>query len=88
MPRAKIFRWYAVFTDGRGNMEEEERSGRPASTKTDENIARVADILKAERRCWCRLIEEKTKIPKEIIQCILREDLKKNKACTVLCRMR
>lgn len=45
----------------------------------DENIDRVADVSKVDRRCSYRLIEQKTGIPKTIIQRILREDLKKRK---------
>ncbi len=64
---ATVFRWYTAIRD-------EQRSGRPTMTRTLENIARVADILKEDRRSLCRLIAEWTGIPKTIVQQILCED--------------
>ncbi len=50
-------------------------------TRMHENIARVADILKEDRRSSCRLIAEWTGTPKTIVQQILHEDLQKRKLC-------
>jgi hypothetical protein len=44
--RSKVFRWYSRFRDGRELVEDGERSGRPKSTRTEVNIAAVADLLK------------------------------------------
>ncbi len=46
-----------------------------------ENIARVADILKEDRRSLCKLIAEWTGILKTTVQPILHEDLQKRKLC-------
>jgi len=42
----KIFRWYSRFRGGRELVEEDERGGRPKSTRTEVNIAVVADLFK------------------------------------------
>ncbi len=47
---------------------DEQKSGRPTTTKMCENIAHVVDILKEDRRSSCRLIAERTGIPKNIEQ--------------------
>jgi len=44
--RPKVFRWYSRFQDGRGLVENDERSGRPKSTRTEVNISAVADLVK------------------------------------------
>jgi hypothetical protein len=44
--KKKIFRWYSRFRDGRKLVEDEERDGRPKSTRTEVNIAAVADLVK------------------------------------------
>ena len=39
--RSNVFWWYSRFQDGRGLVEDEERGGRPKSTRTP-----VADLVK------------------------------------------
>jgi hypothetical protein len=42
--------WYSRFRDRRELVEDDERGGRPKSTRTEVNIAAVADLLKNESR--------------------------------------
>ncbi len=79
--RATVFRWYNSFSEGQESIRDEQRSGRPVATRTRESVARVADILKEDRRSLYRFIEERTGIPKTIVQQILRENLQKWKLC-------
>jgi hypothetical protein len=44
--RSNVVRWYSRFQDGRELAEDEERGGRPKSTRTEANIAVVADLVK------------------------------------------
>jgi hypothetical protein len=44
--RSNVFRWYSRFRGGRGLLENDERGGRPKSTRTEVNIAAVADLVK------------------------------------------
>ncbi len=70
-----------MSSEERESIRDEQRSGRPMTTRTHcENSARVANILKKDRRSLCRLIEW-VGIPKTIMQKILREDLQKRKLC-------
>ena len=43
--RSNVFRWYSRFQDGR-ELVDDERGGRPKSTRTEVNIAAVADLIK------------------------------------------
>jgi len=79
--RASVFRWHSQFLSGRESFDDEQRCGRPSTTKTDENIARVSAVLNEHRNAGCRLVEELTGIPKTIVQRIIREDLGKRKLC-------
>lgn len=81
MSRATVFRWYNLFERGREATEDTKRVGRPRSMRSEENVARVADALKADRNTSCRLIEEQTGIPKSTAQRIIRQDLQKKKIC-------
>ncbi len=80
--RATVFCWYNVFLDGWKSIRDEQKSERPTTTtRTRDNIAYVADILKEDRRFLCRIIAEWTGIPKAVVQQILHEDLPKWKLC-------
>lgn len=49
MSRATVFRWYSQFSTGKESFDDEQRCGRPSTTKTDENIARVSAVLNEHR---------------------------------------
>ena len=38
------------FSEGRESVTDEERSGRPATSKTEENIAKFRQIMRKNRR--------------------------------------
>jgi hypothetical protein len=41
MSQSKTFLWYKRFKDGRTSVDDDERSGRPSTSTTPENIAKV-----------------------------------------------
>jgi len=73
--RSNVFRWYSRFQDGRKLVENDEISGHPKSTRTEVNIATVADLVKNYRRIASRMIAESLNIPKTVVLRILKEDL-------------
>jgi histone-lysine N-methyltransferase SETMAR len=79
--RSNVFRWYSRFRDGRQLVEDGERGGRPQSTRTEVNIAAVADLVKNDRRISSRMIAESLNIPKTVVLLILKEVLGKRKLC-------
>jgi hypothetical protein len=44
-----VFRWYSRFREGRELIEDDERGGSPKSTRTEVNIAAIADLVKNDR---------------------------------------
>ena len=64
--RSKVFRWYSRFRDGR-ELVDDERGGRPKSTRTEVNIAAVADLVKNDRPIASRMIAESLNIPKTAV---------------------
>jgi hypothetical protein len=62
-------------------VEDDERCGRPKSTRAEVNIAAVADLVKSDRRIASRMVAESLKIPKTLVLRILKEDLGKRKFC-------
>jgi len=73
--RSNVFRWYSRFRDGKELVEDDKRGGRPKSTRSEVNIAAVADLVKNDRRIASRIIAEYLNIPKTVVLRILKEDL-------------
>ena len=63
------------FSEGKENVTDEERSGRPATSRTEENIVKVRQILHENRRLTVRSIAEQVNIDRETVRKILTEDL-------------
>ena len=79
--RSNVFRWYSLFRDGRELVEDDEKGGRQKSTRTEVNIAAVADSVKNKSRISFRMIAESLNIPKTVLLRILKDDLGKRKFC-------
>jgi predicted transcriptional regulator len=69
------------FCEGRGSVTDEERSGRPATSRTEDNIAKVRQIVRENRRMTVMSIAEQVNIDRETIRKILTEDLDMRKVC-------
>jgi hypothetical protein len=78
--RSNVFRWYSRVRDGK-ELAEDDRGDRPKSTRTEVNIAAVADLVKNDRRIATRMITESFNIPRTVVLRILKEDLGKRKLC-------
>ena len=69
------------FSEGRESVTEEERSGRPATSRTEKNIPKIRQIIRENRRLTVRSIAEQVNINRETVGKILIEDLDMRKAC-------
>jgi len=81
MKKTAFYKWVKRFSEGRESVSEEERSGRPATSRTEENIAKVRQIVRENRRLTVRNIAEHVNIDREIVRKILTEDLDMGKVC-------
>jgi hypothetical protein len=80
--RSYVCRWYSRFWDGR-ELVEDERGGRPKSTRTEVNIAAVAaDLVKNDHRIASRMTAESLNIPKRRSSDSERGFGKKKVVCT------
>ena len=73
-------RWN-VFSEGRESVTDEERSGRPATSRTEENIAKIRQIVR--ENCWLtvRSVAEQVNTDRKTVRKILTEDLDMRKVC-------
>ena len=58
------FKWHKAFKEGRENVEEDPRSGRPISSTNDQNVVVVRAVMAKDRRLSVRMIAEETALIK------------------------
>ena len=76
LSRSKIFEWYCRFKSGGRSFEDDPRPGRPSTSHTEETVARVREIIRADRRLTIREVAEEVRIAFGTCQKILTEDLR------------
>lgn len=70
-----VYKWYERFKSGNESVEDEKRSGRPSTSKTDENVQKVAKMVRSNRRLTIRELTEELNISYGSVQSILTDDL-------------
>ena len=79
MSRARAFEWHKRFREGREECDDDQRSGSPVTSRTDNNIDRVKQLMRTDRRLTVRMICEELSIGRDAVWKILTENLKMRK---------
>ncbi|UYV61851.1 hypothetical protein LAZ67_1006854, partial [Cordylochernes scorpioides] len=58
LDRSNVYRWYKMFSEGREDVNDEERAGRSSTSTTDEKINEVEKMILANRRITVREVAE------------------------------
>jgi hypothetical protein len=48
MSRTKVFEWHKLFVEGWEEVEDDECLGCPATSKTDENVEKISEIVRKD----------------------------------------
>ena len=70
-----VYKWFERLRNGCESAENEERSGRPSTPKIQENVERVSETFRSNRRLTIVEISEDLTISYDSIQNILTTDL-------------
>ena len=81
MSRSCLFEWHRRFKEGRDEVEDDHRSGRPSTSKTDENVERVRQKVRSDRHLTVRMIADELGMNSERVWRIITEDLGMRKIC-------
>ena len=81
MSRTRLFEWRRRFKEGREKVEDDHRSGRPSTSRTDENVERVRQKVRSDRRLTVRMIADELGMNSERVWRIITEDLGMRKIC-------
>ena len=81
MSRSRIFEWHKRFKEGREDVEDDSRSGRPSTSRTADNVERVKQMVRGDRRLTVRMIADELEINCDRVWKIITEDLGMQKIC-------
>ncbi|GBM87093.1 hypothetical protein AVEN_194089-1 [Araneus ventricosus] len=77
MSKKCVLEWFKRFRDGKEDVKDEPRSGRPPTSTTPDNMERVRRMLADDRSL--RMIAEELKISLDSVSNIIHEHLQKRK---------
>jgi formate-dependent phosphoribosylglycinamide formyltransferase (GAR transformylase) len=77
-----------MFSEGRTIVEDEQRSGRPSTTRTSDNTARIRELVRSGLRLTVNMIAVEMNMIREAIRQILTEELGMRKICARITTMR
>ena len=62
--RTTIYGWFKRFKERRKSLDDDERRGRPASSRTDKPVEKIREMIRKDRYVFVTLIEDVAGIEK------------------------
>lgn len=75
MTKPGVYQWCSMFKAGRSSLDHAPGSGRPQSSLTDDNIARVDHLIREDRRRTIQDLADELGLPKTTAYRIVYEEL-------------
>ena len=75
LSRAQVFRWHKSFLEGREQVEDKPRVGRPSASKTDDSVERMRSLVRSDRRLTLRMISSELNLNQFTAHQILTRNL-------------
>jgi len=76
MGMTQTYEWWKHFKEGRTLVDDDDpRSGRPSTSKSDDNVAKVREVIRSNRRLTVREVAEEVSISKTVCHEIITENL-------------
>lgn len=79
--RTRVFERHKRFKEGREEVEDDSRYGRPSKNRTEVNVERVKQIVRGDRRLTVRMIVSQLDMKKDSVWKIITEGLGRRKVC-------
>lgn len=75
MKRRTVFKWVNRFRSGRESVNDDAQERRSTTSRIDENVKRVYDLMMSDHRITTRMIAAQLGISRGSVQIILKENL-------------
>ena len=79
--RSHVFEWHKWFKEGREDVEDDSRSGRPLMSRTADNVERMKQMAHGDHWLTVRMIADELEINCDSMWKIITEDLGMQKIC-------
>lgn len=79
--KTHVYKWHKRFMHGRISIQDDPREGRPAKSRSNENIAVIRDIIRKDRRQCVQVVAQQAGISVGSCHAILTEDLGMHRVC-------
>jgi len=76
LKKSAVYDWFSWFKNGQEMLEDDQRSGRPSTSRTKEMIEKVRQLIHCDRRMTIVELEQEVGISHGSIHTILSDDLK------------
>jgi hypothetical protein len=74
--KSQVCEWFSCFKNGNMSAEDLPRPGHPSTSRNEENIEKVRQVINEDRRKTIEQVSEETNVPWSSCQRILTEDLR------------
>jgi len=75
LSRTMVFKWHKAFKEGRENVEDDPRPGRPISLTNDQNVEVVPAVMVKDHQLSVSMIAEEMGLDKSAVHRILTDHL-------------
>ncbi|VVC25866.1 Transposase, type 1 [Cinara cedri] len=73
--KTQVFEWFSRFKSGEMSIDDQARSGRSSTARTNENVEKIHKIILEDRRQTIEKAVERSGVTRSSVQRILSEDL-------------
>ena len=81
MSRTQVYTWLTLFKNGRDDLNDNQRPGRPEASNRAQLVEKVREIIAIDANFTVRMLTEELNSSYCTIDTILTEDLGKRKVC-------
>jgi hypothetical protein len=75
LDRSNVYHWFKIFSEGKENVNDEERAGHPSTSTTDEKFDEVKKIRLTNRRITVRAVAKDINISIDSCHSIFTKNL-------------
>ena len=68
LSRSNVFWWYGRFRDGKEDIEDDPRSGRPTECHSDNNVKKISQFLLQNHHLSLRMLADEMNIGKDTVR--------------------